>query len=672
MSRPGSQGAVHTTKQDKSQEQSIINEIDEWLSGIDSTNFEEKISIFESNKSRWIEQIKYILKDLTRNHKNRVLEYILRNEQTHIVNSNRQQNKIYTLLNENVWVSKSNADFDDYDLVLETFDILISNGFNFIEFSVLSNESSNKSEIMSMLSNPYNFYYGVMHKDARFPSELQDNLFKFISIRMNLKNPNLFLSALQRNPNIQSTIISMIDAYYTEERVIERRLKSTESFLGALTNKDNRINPELRDRLYNYFTKIYWNQEHFITCLKLMFNKITDSNSMLFIDNMQFFLSRNVDIMSHEIFNLVVSRESTQISERNIINGLLSDLVGRKDLISYFESINIESIKHRFIDNILRNHIGWIEEVIQHQHMLNPAVPLEEFRTNDYGVLMMILGLAYSKGYMREEIFSVILQIIQENSINMVKPFGIFLETSQINPNDLEPMMLELIRRYIVNYYFNPQTGMREKYIIETILSNFVSSGFKSKIDLRLQNIEYFMSMGTFILPRPNLKQVLSKQSLTTNKFAGIYESDDEGESEEVGNEDVEGEAVESIDVESIDVENDDSEILEPNEEILKQINLYFKSNGTEESFDDLKYFIETSDTKIGFKEFTYALFYSFGERTLREIESIKRLIHGMSTIEGFEEIFSEFNNLVRTSAELIEMLKCDNPRIMEVISGLN
>ena len=70
----------------------------------------------------------------------------------------------------------------------------------------------------------------------------------------------------------------MISNYYTDQKVLERRLKSTESFLGALINSDNRINVELRDRLYNYFTKIYWNKEHFVSC--------NYSNYLIFINNL--------------------------------------------------------------------------------------------------------------------------------------------------------------------------------------------------------------------------------------------------------------------------------------------------------------------------------------------------------------------------------------------------
>ena len=371
----------------KTREMSIKNEIDEWVKKSTTNNFTEQVSIYEMNKSTWDEQMKYVLKELTRNHKIDLLQYVLHNVQSHsstTTSSNRQKYKSYTLLNENVWFGKNNiSTIHDFELIIETFDILISNGYNFIEFSVLSNETTNKSEITNMLSNPYRFYVGVMKKDNIFPSALQNELFKYLSNTLNLKNPDTFIDFIQRNPNIIQTINSMIDSYYTESKIIERRLKSTEGFLSALINDDNKINSELRDKLYDYFTKTYWNREHFVTCLRLMINKISESNSILFIDNMQFILSRNVDIMTHEIFKLIVSRESFTITEKTVINTLLSKLVGRKDFIKYFESINIEHVKNQFIINILNNFDGWIEEIIQYQKSLNPDVSSDEFRTNN-------------------------------------------------------------------------------------------------------------------------------------------------------------------------------------------------------------------------------------------------------------------------------------------------
>jgi hypothetical protein len=87
-------------------------------------------------------------------------------------------------------------------------------------------------------------------------------------------------------------------------------------------------------------------------------------------------------------------------------------------------------------------------------------------------------------------------------------------------------------------------------------------------------------------------------------------------------------------------------EFVEPNEHSLKNINIYFKSLDLEASFDDLKYFIETSKVEINYKDFAYAFFYSFGERTLRDIEQIKGLIHQMSLIIVFERIHEEICEL--------------------------
>jgi len=544
----------------KSQEFIIIKEIKEWISKIKKDNFDENISFFESNKTKWNDQIKLILKELTRNHKNDILEYILKKIQSNLSNSTIKKKFIsYTLLNENVWVGKNNnVGLDDFELITETFDILISNGFNFIDFSVINNESTNKSGITEMLINLNQFYFSVIKKDSRFSKELQKELFEYITIKMNLKNNEVFINSIQKNPNILNKINSIIDIYYTEEQILERRLKQTESFLGALMNVDNCIDIELRDKLYNYFTKIYWNKQHFVSCLTMMFNKITDSNSMLFIDNIQFLLSRNVDVMTFEIFKLIVSRESTNITEKNIVNCLLSNLVGRTDLIKYFESIDIELIKHQFITNILNNYTEWIEEVILHQKKLNPDVPNDEFKNNDYGVLMMILGIAYSKGYMFEEILNVISSII-ESDVNLIKPFGIFLETSKINPNIFELNIQELISKYISKFYFNSKTGLREKYTIESILSNFISSGLKTKIEIRIQHIEQFMNYKTFIITTPSNKKLLNEKQNISNRFAIISVPDDD-ENHDDENHDDENHDDENDDDENDDDENDDDE----------------------------------------------------------------------------------------------------------------
>ena len=658
-------------KSDKTLELTIRSEIDEWIKDTRVDNFDEQTVIYESKKSTWNTQTKYIMKELTRNHKNKLLSYILSDVKlSSSKSSEKDKYKSYTLLNENVWVGKNNVvSEDDFDLIIETFDILISNGYDFFEFSVLSNETTNKTEITNMLTNPYQFYVNVMRKDGRFPSSLQDELFKYLSLRMGLKNPESFVNSLQKNTTIIDTINLIVSNYYTEHKVLERRLKTTESFLGALINTDNRINVELRKRLYNYFTKIYWNKEHFVRCLLFMINKITDSNSMLIIDNMQFILSRNVDVMTFEIFKLIVLRESTRVTERNVIGGLLTNLVGRKDLASYFETIDMGEIKNQFISNIIDNYSQWIGEIIEHQKLVNPDVSIDEFKSNDYGCLMMILGIAYSNGFQRERILSTVSSIIELTDVNLIKPFGIFIETSQIKSNELEQVEHELISKYIHKFYLCPQSEKRNKFIVETILSTFAFGDQTHTI--RIEEIEQFLRTGSFVVVKSKGKKSDTGSKINfTNKFDGMYESDDESVDESV-NESMDEKSNESSGVYFDEEIVEEEEFNEPNEHILKNINIYFKSKDIEASFDDLKYFIETSKIEINYKDFAYALFYSFGERTLRDIEQIKRLIHQMSLTVGFERIHEEIGELSRTNTRLIEMLKCDNPKLPEIISGL-
>jgi len=661
-SRSSNKGTRSGYKSDKTLELTIRSEIDEWIKDTRVDNFDEQTVIYESKKSTWNTQTKYIMKELTRNHKNKLLSHVLSDVKlSSSKSSEKDKYKSYTLLNENVWVGKNNIiGENDFDLIIETFDILISNGYDFFEFSVLSNGTTNKTEITNMLTNPYQFYVNVMRKDCRFTSSLQEELFAYLSLRMGLKNPESFVNSLQRNTTIIDAINLIVSNYYTEHKVIER-LKTTESFLGALINTDNRINVELRDRLYNYFTKIYWNKEHFVRCLLFMINKITDSNSMLIIDNMQFILSRNVDVMTFEIFKLIVLRESTRVTERNVIHGLLTNLVGRNDLASYFDTIDMGEIKNQFISNIIDNYSQWIGEIIRHQKSVNPDVSIDEFKSNDYGCLMMILGIAYSNGFQKERILSTVSSIIELIDVNLIKPFGIFIETSQIKSNELEQVEHELISKYIHKFYLCPQSEKRNKFIVETILSAFAFGDQTHTI--RIVEIEQFLRTGSFVVIKSKVKKSDTYSKINfTNKFVGMYESDVET---------VDEKSNESSSVDFDEEIVEEKEFNEPNEHILKNINMYFKSKDIEASFDDLKYFIETSKIEINYKDFAYALFYSFGERTLRDIEQIKGLIHRMSLTVGFERIHEEIGELSRINTGLIEMLKCDNPKLPEIISGL-
>jgi len=512
----------------------------------------------------------------------------------------------------------------------------------------------NKTEILRMISNPQYFYQSIMKKNSKIPESLHNDINQYVLNTLGIKYDDKFSTICERNSNVQTTIIKMINDYYTDENLIVVRLKQTESFLGAIQSSKNKISQSLRDRLYNYFTKIFWNKEHFVSCLKMMFNKMTETNSLLFIDNMQFILSRNVNEISHEIFKLIVLRESTNITERNIIAGLFSNLVGREDLEIYFQSININLIKERFISNIIDNHLAWIENIIDIQQSFNPDVNPDEFRTNDYGVLMMIFGIAYSKGLKKNQILSIVSNLLDRTDINLIKPFGVFIETSNISNVELSEQEYQIISKYIQKFYFNKSYGFREKSIIETILSNFASELKKYPIDVRKENIELFLSTGTFV--KNNSKYTAVKKSVaiikTSNIFNGL-ESDEES----------------YVKLEDFDL-LDEVDYPEPDEKVLKNINMYFKSNDKDNSFDDLKYFIEKSKTELN--NFVCGLLYSLGERTPSDISHIKTLISQINMISGFEQIVREFDDFIKMNPCLVDMLRSDNPKLMEIIEGIN
>jgi hypothetical protein len=574
---------------DRTKRYGLFDEMDNWVKTIRTDNFDEMVVFFQSKKPVWEEQIGELLKKLTREHKYEMIDYVLKNIQLSASNTNKHKLKIFTLLNENVWIGRNNSIDETYDESLEfdkiikTFDVLISNGFNFIDFSHINNDPLNKAE----------------------------------------------------------------------------------SFIGAVINEKNRMEPGLKDRLYNYFTKIFWDREHFVSCLRMMFNKITETNSKLFIDNMQFILSRDVDVMSYEIFKLIVSRESTSIVERNIINGLFSDLIGSNDLSMYFESINIGLIRETFLLNIIDNYSRWINDIIGMQKISNPDVDFEEFETNDYGVLMMIFGCAYSKGLKKDIILSHISNIIDRTNINLIKPFGVFLETSNISNVDLTEQEHQIISKFINKFYFDSSVKLREKYIVESILSNFASISKKSLIDVRKENIECFLTTGSFT----TIKKVQSEKNKSVftmknnNTFCGLVsDSDDESDTP----------YEKSTSVNEFDEINEDfgEEYPEPDEKVLKNINMYFKSNDKDASFDDLKYFIETSKTNLN--KFVCGLLYSLGERTLSDVIHIKNLIRQINLIRGFERVIVELDNFIKMNQSLVEMLKCDNPKLAEIICELN
>jgi len=264
---------------------------------------------------------------------------------------------------------------------------------------------------------------------------------------------------------------------------------------------------------------------------------------------------------------------------------------------------------------------------------------------------------------------SVVSNILERTDVNLIKPFGVFIETSNISNIDMTEQEYKVISKYITRFYFNSSYSFREKSIIETILSNFASQSKKHPVNVRKDNIETFLTTGLFVKINSKAKFVPVKKTLsikTNNTFSGL-ESDDELDEEPTNIHDVKPNDVYLLD--EVD-ELDEIDYPEPDEKVLKNINIYFKTNDKEASLDDLKYFIEKS--KIELKNFVCGLLYSLGERTPADISNIKVLISQINLIPGFELLVKEFDDFIKINPGLVNMLKCDNPKLMEIIDGIN
>ena len=658
------QHTQHTKKpyQDKSAELEIQKEIKKgWIDKFDTISTTESVNFYESKKQAWLDgNSKYLLKKLTKKQNVEILDYVLVSMDQYTSSKGENKNRGYSLLNENVW------EVENFDKTIEIFNLLISHGYNFFELSTVGNEGSGKLEIEKMLYNIHGFYISIVRRDKKIPKQLQEDLYQLLNGKLKLTTIDKFKEEINKNSKIINDIKTLVNRYFSNENQFKVRLESSESFLGALVNKDNKIDPLLCEQLYQYFTNNFYDKEHFVSCLRLMFNKITDSNHKLFIDSMLFILSRNVNEMSYEIFKLLVFRESVNITEKTIIKSLLSHPTGKADFVKYFDTIDISSVGSNLIFNILTNFEDWIVEIVNTQILINPQVNPDEFRINDIGVVFMILGIAYSKGLHQSFILDKLSQIMK-SSLNLIKPFGVFFDNANIDINKLESSEHTLLVKYIQKYYLG--NGMKEKMIIENIIENLLyrfSTGTSSKAtEIREKQINMFLTKGYFLIPSKPKHSISTQSNSKLNHkhtFACLAEEEEEEEEADEEAEEEEEEAEEEA--------KEEAEYFpEPNNKVMTNIQIYFSSKDKQSALDDLTYFIEQN--KITCDNFSYGLLYSLAERNQSEVPSIRELLNNLVNVEQFGSIQSKLSEMIIQYTSLIESFRCDNPRINDIISEL-
>ena len=597
-----------------------------WVNSIDNSRDPYEYMDFYESKKQWID-LSNILKELTRKHKFKVLDIILNNYK------GEYESKKFKLHNENVWIGKD-VQINEYEAIINTFEILIKHGFNFIELSTISNYGT-KLDVIPMLKIPKMFYMSVINKDKRIPEHLQNQIFKYYTYTLKLKTPEEFILGL-KNPDIMVNTQIIINKFFESEIYLSSKLENAESFIGALINPNNKINTELKNKLYIYFTREYFNLSQFVTCLRLIFNKISENNIVIFKDNLLFILSKNVDIMSYEIFKLLLIRESTNIIERIIFSTLLSEPLNNSEYSQYFLLIDINKIKEKFVFNIIENYEIWISDCICLQKKSNPMVNENEFKFNNMSVIFMIFGISYSHGYYKNEIIEKINKILFLNK-NFIKPFGIFLETSKIDYKNLVPNEYLMIKEFIKSNYYSK--FIMDKLNIETILSKFTNIN-----NIRKFNIELFINTGSFnlLIESNNLNNIKKDYNLNNNEIKTEIKTEIE------------------------------IEFPEPNNLIVKNISLYLNSNDKISAFEDLIYFI--TNMKILLTDFSYAIIYSLFDCKISDFDDIKKLLNDIinnTEIKYYENIKIEVSNIIKSYPKLMEMIIFDNPQISTKIVEL-
>lgn len=622
-----------------------------------------------------------LVKEMIRNHKYIVLDGVLGK-----IDKSQSNQKKYKPHNENVWVGKQHPESVTADLIIDTFKVLIKY-FDFSDLSENSIDGNSKIDVYDMLKFPKVFYLSVIKRDKRLPMEVQNELYIYYTRELHLKTPDAFASAESTNPDIMKHTRDIIKGYFNSDKPIKKRLETAESFLGALMNKNNKILPEVRDRCYDYFTREFIDSQHFVICMREIINKITITNHILFRDIMLFMMSRDISTITIEFFNSIVTREFTGINEQIAVETMLLEPTTKIDFSKYFSTIDIKSFQKEFIQLILTNYNSWVSGIVQQQKSKNPDVSENEFISNDIAVVMMIFGIAFANKYFENQILDEMIYIIK-NKIDIIKGFGVFLETSKINLTNLNMQEHELIQHFIQIHYVN--NTLKNKMTIESMIGKILSNE-SMKFDIRQHNIQLFLDTGSFLpvkkhSPKESIKSgsklsTLKLKSMvnfkkSSGRFDCFEEDSEEEDSEEEDSKEENSQEEKSVKQdENFDADEDfvvDEELPEPNPKAIRTLNNFKKCNeyGLLDAIDEVIYSIESN--KLSADDFAHGMIYCLGESKISDIPKIKTMIQNVSTtVPGYTNLMECIDKVLKTYPQLIDIFICDNPKFNDILRDL-
>lgn len=670
-----------------------------WISRLDNRESPEQVTNeanYAKNKiDNRIWDLVSVMKEMIRNHKYVVIDGLLQ-----IIDCSKLEELKYKPHNENVWIGKQDPNSVSSEDIIRTFNVLIKH-FSFTDLSENSIDGNNKLEVETMSRVPGAFYTSVIRRDKRIPGEVQNNLFIYMKNTLGCKTSESFASEVDSKPEIMTNIRQIINEYFNSDKPMKKRFETAESFFGALLNTSNKILPNVREECYHYFTHEYYDLQEFTSSLRKIINKITEKNSPLFRDFMLFMMTRDLDSITLEFFNSIVSREYTGPNEHIAFDIMISEPTDKIDFGKYFSTIDLKNYQQNFVEKILTNYNTWIENIIQGQKYRNPDVDDNDFRTNDLAVVMMMFGIAYSKGYMEIPIIEEMINIVK-NKTNIVKGFEIFLDTSKIDLSNLKPLEYELLKQFLLVHYVD-KIG-KDVFNIETFIGKMLYKDY-GKINIRSNNIKLFLETGTFLnisnktkileFKTNKLEIKTNKLQIKTNKvkknpnnmtkpiaktvgrFGNLdsYESDDE---EVLNKNELDETKKVNIDLESFE----NIETPKPNKKVINCINTFLKFKGNEhgliDAIDEVLYSIETN--KISVEEYAYGFIHCLSESKLTDIFHLKKLMESISNSDSNNQILIGYNGdtlvnqmkiVYNINPELIENCSCDNPKFIEIFNQL-
>ncbi len=265
-----------------------------------------------------------------------------------------------------------------------------------------------------------------------------------------------------------------------------------ENSLSCLLHKKNKIDPKLKDQIFNYmtnqfdFTNIIYRGEdcnlvkHFISELYLD-NSNTKKNTNN--DDLLFFLHRYPLDATKILFLSIIENFGGLSDIRNknntdidwVVKNICQENLVEVGFKKYFENINMNQFKSSILFTILNNYKSWIKDWIDSvltKENINYSQNYNMLIQKAYRCLCCILGNFYYYGreFIEKKLFfEKIMDLINDRIIFIEHSILYFLENSGIDFNKPHKIEADFIIYYLNIYFKNNNNPITKLYIMDTM-----------------------------------------------------------------------------------------------------------------------------------------------------------------------------------------------------------